>query len=238
VCLGKTHILVGAAVGASFSMFIQHAAAPPHTAVLAAFTGALALFPDVDQCGSTVSRSLGFFSELIARFIRLISGGHRHATHAICGIALTAGLAWVACRFLPHWPAEAFLAILITFCVSGLLEDLRILRSHPADAAAILVSAAVIWRGYGLHMIPLAVLLGCSAHVLADLMTDSGVMLAYPFSKQHIHLLPEPFAFTTGTRAETMIVAPLMIGTLAVLASWAVAPGLDTAAWNHVLAAL
>jgi hypothetical protein len=222
--LGKTHGLAGALIGGSLAEFVLHDDWR-HTLAFAGFTGALALWPDVDQCGSTVSRSLGFFSNLIAMFIRKISGGHRHGTHAAVGILLTAGLAWIACRFLPSWPAEAFLAIILTFSVSGFLEALHILRSHAADVTAIAVSAAVIWLGFGLAMIPLAVLVGCSAHVLFDLGTDSGVMLGYPFSKYHVHLLPEPLAFTTGTKPEKWIVVPLLMMGLGILALNAVNPG-------------
>lgn len=237
MCLGKTHALAGIAIGASWSEFVQHASLT-HTAVLAGFTGALALWPDVDQCGSSVSRSLGFFSEALAWIIHKISGGHRHATHVICGIALTWLLAWVACRFLPSWESDAFLAVILTFSVSGFLECLHLLRSHAADLAAILISAAVIWRGYGLGMIPLAVVLGCSAHTIFDLMTDSGVMLAWPFSRYKFHLLPEPLAWTTGSESETMLVAPALLITLVVLGVWAIDPSVVLLGWNHALAAL
>lgn len=235
MCLGKTHCLAGAAIGASWSEFVQHGTWQ-YTAALAGFTGALALWPDIDQCGSSASRSLGFFSNAIAWGIGKASGGHRHATHAIAGILLTAGLAWVACRFLPAWPAGAFLAIILTFSVSGMLECLGVLRSHAADVTAIAVSAGVIWLGYGLALIPFAVLLGCSAHVLADLCTDSGVMLAYPFSRQHIHLLPEPFAWTTGTRPERLFVAPALVVALIVLAAWAADPALVSSGWQQAVA--
>jgi membrane-bound metal-dependent hydrolase YbcI (DUF457 family) len=231
MCMGRTHALAGAVIGASWSELVQHGSLM-HTVAFAGFTGALALFPDVDQCGSSVSRSLGFFSEVIAWVIRKISGGHRHATHVICGILLTWLLALLACRFLPSWEAEAFLAVILTFSVSGFLECLHLLRSHAADAVAIAVSAAVIWRGYGLGMVPEAVLLGCSAHVVFDLMTDAGVMLAWPFSRYRFHLLPEPLAWTTGSRPETLFVAPALLLSLAALASWAVAPGFDTAIWG------
>lgn len=220
MCLGKTHVLVGAAVGASWSEFVAHSS-PAHTAVFAGFTGALALWPDIDQCGSTVARSLGFVSTAVAWVIRAISGGHRHGTHTLPGIAITAALARLSCQFLPAWPATVFLALVLTFSVSGMLEDLGILRSHPADLAAALVSAAVIWRGYDLAAIPLAVLLGCCAHAFADMLTDSGVMLFWPFWKQHIHLLPEPLAFTTGSDPESFFAGGmvLLLGWLALNAA-------------------
>ncbi len=210
MCLGATHTWAGTAIGAAYGGFVMHA--PPGGVItLAAFTGALALWPDIDHCGSSVSRSLGLFSRGVAWIVGKATGGHRHATHSCLGIAVTAGLAWIACRFLPSWPAEAFLAVIITFSVSGMLEALKILRSHAADLVAIGVSALVIWRGYGLALIPLAVLLGCSAHVAADMLTDSGCMLGFPFSKRRYHLLPEPAAFTTGTLPERVIAAPVFL---------------------------
>lgn len=65
--------------------------------------------------------------------------------------------------------------------------------------AGIAVAAAEIWSGYGLRFIPIAVLLGCATHITGDMLTDSGCMLGYPWSRHRFRLLPEPLAFTTGT---------------------------------------
>ena len=128
-----------------------------------------------------------------------ISGGHRHATHSFLGIAVFTALAWVSCHFRADWGGRAGLALLMTLSVSAALEALHLARGQVADLAGVAVAAAAIWYGYGLRFIPIAVLLGCATHITGDMLTDSGCMLGYPWSRQRFHLLPEPLAFTTGT---------------------------------------
>jgi membrane-bound metal-dependent hydrolase YbcI (DUF457 family) len=94
------------------------------------------------------------------------------------------------------------------------------------------VAAAEVWYGYGLSLIPLAVFVGCCTHIIGDMLTDSGCMLLFPLSKHRFHLLPEPFAFTTGTRPELLVVDPLLTAALLALAAWAVDPSLVAAQWH------
>jgi hypothetical protein len=60
-------------------------------------------------------------------------------------------------------------------------------------------------------------------------------MLGYPASKFRYHLLPEPLAFTTGTRPELLFVDPLLTVALVALGIWVVDPAFVTAHW-HALA--
>jgi len=50
------------------------------------------------------------------------------------------------------------------------------------------------------------------------MLTESGCMLAYPFSKHRCHLLPRGLAFVTGTWREHWVVAPLLLAALGWLA--------------------
>jgi membrane-bound metal-dependent hydrolase YbcI (DUF457 family) len=228
--LGHSHSLSGAVTGTAAGIFLHMSV--PQTAALAGFTAGMALLPDLDKCGSSPARSLGFLSEAVAWTIAKISGGHRHATHSVLGIAIFTVLAWVSCQFRGDWGGKAGLALLMTLSVAGGLEALRIARSHVADLAGIAVASWEIWFGYGLHLIPLAVLLGTTTHIVGDMLTDSGCMLGYPAMKHRFHLLPEPFAFTTGTRPELLIVDPLLMGALVILASWAADPAFVSAQWH------
>ena len=65
------------------------------------------------------------------------------------------------------------------------------------------------------------------------MLTDSGCMLLYPLSQQRYHLLPEPLAFTTGTRPELLVVDPLLTAALVVLTGWAVDPAFIAAHWRR-----
>jgi membrane-bound metal-dependent hydrolase YbcI (DUF457 family) len=231
--LGHSHALSGGVTGIAAGIFLHMSI--PQTAALGGLTAGMALLPDLDKCGSSPARSLGLVSEAVAWTIGRISGGHRHATHSFLGIALFTGLAWISCHFRSDWGGKAGLALLMTLSVSAGLEALHVARSHVADLIGIGIASWEVWYGYGLRLIPLAVLFGCCTHIAGDMLTDSGCMLWFPAWKHRFHLLPEPFAFTTGTRPELLIVDPILTGALVALAGWATDPSFVAAQW-HVLA--
>ena len=222
--LGHSHSLSGAVAGAAAGEFVLHLPLPG-TLALAAFTAGMALTPDLDSCGSSQARCLGFLTRLIAWVIRSVSGGHRHLTHSALGIAAFTGLAWAACHFRADVAGKAGLALLITTGISSALEAMHVTDGHLADLLGIAAAAGVIWYGYGLALIPLATALGTGIHLIGDSCTDSGVMWAYPFS-QHRFRLPEPVAFTTGSRPETWIIDPLLTVALLALAFHALSASL------------
>jgi membrane-bound metal-dependent hydrolase YbcI (DUF457 family) len=230
--LGHSHALSGAVTGLAAGIFLHLPLA--QTGALAGLTAGMALLPDLDKCGSSPARCLGFLSEAVAWIIGKISGGHRHATHSFLGIAAFTAAAWVSCQYRADWAGKAGLALLMTLSVSAGLEALRISRGHVADLIGIAVAAWEVWYGYGLRLIPLAVFLGCSAHILGDLLTDSGCMLTFPLSKRRYHLLPEPLAFTTGTSPELLIIDPILTGAVLVLAGWAADPAFVIAQWHSL----
>jgi membrane-bound metal-dependent hydrolase YbcI (DUF457 family) len=230
--LGHSHALSGAVTGVGAGIFLHLPLTP--TGALAGFTAGMALLPDLDKCGSSPARCLGFLSEAVAWVIGKLSGGHRHATHSFLGIALFTGLAWVSCHYRGDWAGKAGLALLMTLSVSAGLEALRIVRGHLADLIGIAVASWEVWFGYGLRLIPLAVFLGCSTHIIGDMLTDSGCMLTFPLSRQRYHLLPEPLAFTTGTGPELLIVDPVLTAALLVLALWAADPAFVAAHWHEL----
>lgn len=224
--LGHSHALSGGVTGLAAGL-VMHMSVP-HTVALAGFTAGMALLPDLDKCGSSPARCLGFVSEAVAWILGRISGGHRHATHSFLGIGVFTGLAWLSAHYRADWAGKAGLALLMTLSVAGGLEALHLVRGHLADLIGIGSAAWAVWYGYGLSLIPLAVLIGCSTHIVGDMLTDSGCMLAYPVSKYRFHLLPEPFAFTTGTRPEILIVDPILAGALLLLAGQVADPGFLT----------
>jgi membrane-bound metal-dependent hydrolase YbcI (DUF457 family) len=230
--LGHSHALSGAVTGIATGILLHLPV--PQVAALAGFTAGMALLPDLDKCGSSPARCLGFASEAIAWVAGRISGGHRHATHSVLGIAVFTGLAWACCQFRHDWAGKAGLVLLLTVGAAAALEALHVARGHAADVIAIGVAAAVVWFGYGLRLIPVAVLVGCSTHIAGDMLTDSGCMLGFPVIRHRFHLLPEPLAFTTGTRPELLVVDPILTGALLVLAALAADPALVTAGWHSL----
>lgn len=188
-------------------------------AALGLGTAGAALIPDLDSVGSCSARSLGFLSVLPSLIIRKLSGGHRHATHSLAGIAAFGGLAWLACYFRHDVAGTIGLGFLVTLIVAGALEALRICRSHIADLIGGATAAGVLFAGVGLTLIPVAVLAGCTAHVAGDMLTHSGCPLIMPVSKYRFRWFGgTPLSFTTGTWPELLLVDPLLTMLLGFLA--------------------
>ena len=160
-------------------------------------------------------------SRLAAVVIRRASGGHRHGTHSVAGVAAFTGLAVLASAFRADIAGMAGLALLVALALAA---GLRALRVHPAtgDVLALAGAAAVAVLGFGLALVPLACALGCAVHIAGDALTTEGVPLAWPLTLRRFWLLPRPMRFETGHLAERWAVAPLLIAAIAVLAWHAV----------------
>ena len=79
--LGRTHPISGVVTGVAVGSLILHERTAP-LGLFTALTVAYSLASDLDSCGSTEARSLGFVTAVLSRFVRAISGGHRHGTHS------------------------------------------------------------------------------------------------------------------------------------------------------------
>ena len=213
---GSSHALSGVVAGLAAGSLMLHEAPAP-LALLSGLTAAYALAPDLDSCGATEARSLGFVTAILSRLIRAISGGHRHGTHSLLGIAAFTGGAWLACLFRDTWPGRVALGV---FLAAGIAAAADALRPGPATFENVLgigAAAVMVWTGYGLALVPLAAALGCATHIAGDSCTVSGCPWLWPFSDRDFHLLPEPLRFTTGKFAEHWIVGPLLLAALGFL---------------------
>jgi membrane-bound metal-dependent hydrolase YbcI (DUF457 family) len=56
-----------------------------------------------------------------------------------------------------------------------------------------------------------AIIFGYALHVLADMMTRTGVPLMYPLSTERHYLLPRPLRLTTGGVVESIIAAAVSL---------------------------
>jgi membrane-bound metal-dependent hydrolase YbcI (DUF457 family) len=201
--LGHTHALSGAVTGVAAGTLVMHLPATR----LAMFTGlviAYALAPDLDHCGTTEARSFGFITEALAWVVEKLSGGHRHGTHSVAGIAAFTAVAWLACLFRDTWPGRIGLAVILAAGFAAALDALRI-GGHAGNL-------------FGLSFVPLAAALGAGTHILGDMLTRCGCPLAWPVTMREFHLLPRPMRFTTGKLAEHLIVTPLLLAAFALLA--------------------
>lgn len=213
--MGHSHALSGAVAGLAAGSLILHEPAAP-LALFAGLVTAYALAPDLDACHATEARSLGFVTEILAWCVEKISGGHRHGTHSLAGVAAFTGAAWLACQFRHGWPGRVALFLLLAAGFASALDALRI-GGHAGNVAALAGAAAMCWTGYGLALVPLAAALGCATHLAGDSLTRGGVPLLWPLSMREFHLPPRPLRFTTGKLAEHVIVTPLLLAVLGYL---------------------
>ena len=214
--MGRSHALSGVVAGLAVGSLVMHEPAAP-LALLAGFTAAYALAPDLDACGSTEARSYGFVTYAVAWCVRAVSGGHRHGTHSLLGVAAFTGAAWLACVFRHDWPGRIALGVILA---AGLAAAADALRPGPATfegVAGIAAAAAMVWTGYGLALVPVAAALGCLTHLAGDSLTRCGVPLLWPATMREFHLTPRFMWFTTGKAAERWIVGPLLLAVLGLL---------------------
>jgi membrane-bound metal-dependent hydrolase YbcI (DUF457 family) len=218
--MGRVHALSGAAAGAAVGEFVLHLPVPA-TATLAGLAAGFATLNDLDHPCGTASHCLGFASQAFAWVVGKVSGGHRHGTHSVVGVAVFTALAWAACHYRDTPAGKAGLAFTTLLAVAAGLRALR-MGGHWAEVLALAAAGAVVWTGWGLALIPMACAVGTAAHLAGDALTDEGIPIAWPLSRKHVRLLPEPFAFTTGTRPERWVVVPALMGGLVLLAWYAV----------------
>jgi membrane-bound metal-dependent hydrolase YbcI (DUF457 family) len=213
--LGRTHALSGVVTGAAVGSVILHEQPAP-LGLFVALTAAYSLASDLDACHATEARSLGFVTEALAWIVEKISGGHRHGTHSLAGVAAFTGAAALACLFRHDWPGRIALFLILAAGFAAALDALRI-GGHPGNIAALAGAAAMAWTGYGLALVPLAAALGCSTHLAGDGLTKCGVPLLWPATMHEFHLTPRLLWFTTGHWPERFIVTPVLLLALGLL---------------------
>ncbi len=209
MCLGHTHALSGAVVGTAVGLYVTHLSMP-HLALFAGLAAGGAVLPDIDHPNSSLAHCFGFLTKGFAWLVGKISGGHRHLTHAILGVAGFWGLAWLAVKFRPDLAGQIGLTIFLSLIIASGLYALAV-TGHGADVLAIAAAITLVVTGTGLGLVAFATVLGCATHVAGDMLTDEGCPLFFPFSDSHQRLLPRPLAFTTGTRPELWVLDPALL---------------------------
>lgn len=224
MCLGHTHALSGLVTGAAVGLYVTHPHPLSQLALFTGLTAGAAVLPDIDHPNSSLAHCFGFLTKTFAALIGTISGGHRHLTHAILGVAGFTAAAWYAVRYRQDIGGKIGLGIFLALIIASGLYALSV-HGHGADVLAIVGAIAMVSTGTGLTLVASAVCLGCATHVAGDMLTDEGCPLLYPFSRYHFRLLPGPLTFTTGTRPELWVLDPALAGGLGYLIYQAVLRG-------------
>ncbi|MGH3265680.1 MAG: metal-dependent hydrolase [Trebonia sp.] len=233
--LGRDHALSGAVVFAAFAPTLHVTAS--HLVAGVVLTAGAGVLPDIDHPDSTISRSFGFLTEWFAWVVDRVSGGHRHGTHSLVGIAVFTAGAYGAGTFqlsgprasapdhlVLSWhivPAVLILALLY----SAALRALKI-GGHHGDLIGVGGAVITCITGADLFLVSAgpwhvpflaaATALGCAAHIAGDELTHGGCPLLWPVSMHEFHLLPRPLQITTAKLCETWVVFPLLVVGLAV----------------------
>ena len=237
--MGRDHALSGALAFAGLAPVLHVTDA--HLAAGIVLCAGAGVLPDIDHQDTSVSGSFGFLTEGFSWLVAKLSGGHRHGTHSLFGIAVFTAGAFAAGAYqlsgpkvsgLGHpafsWhivPAVLFLSLLY----SAALRALHV-GGHHGDLLGIAAAVVTCYTGADLTRLPVwhwhipmlagVIALGCAAHIAGDELTHGGCPIFWPFSMHEFHLLPRPFQITTAKLCETWVIFPLLVA------------GLGLAVWN------
>jgi membrane-bound metal-dependent hydrolase YbcI (DUF457 family) len=212
--MGRSHFVSGIV---AFETVAGHLHYTPGQAVVGAFvTSCAALLPDIDHPKATVSRTFGPISSGVSRAIAALAGGHRKGTHCLLGIAFL-GMVAQACVMYRH--AVLSMLVLSVILILTLAAGVRILRipGWIDDLAPIpVVLTGVVFTNIDLTSVPIALVIGCLAHVLGDCLTNSGCPIFWPLSDERLKF----GLFRTNGKAERLIVFPVLLVVAVGMAMW------------------
>src|ERR1035441_10232482 len=137
--MGRSHVLVAGAGYLTIAAMAPGALGhlpPAQLAAGAVCAGAASLLPDLDCPGSTIARALGPLSDLLARLVSLIAGGHRNGTHSL--------LAWLAVSvgFTLALGARHGSTVALSVCVLACALMLRVITGAGAIGCGMLAFGA------------------------------------------------------------------------------------------------
>jgi membrane-bound metal-dependent hydrolase YbcI (DUF457 family) len=218
--MSHTHALSGSVAFLVAAPFL-HLGSPASVAVGAVCAAGAALLPDLDHPKATPAHAFGPVSWALSKVVCAVSGGHRHATHSLIGLAAFTSAAWWATR-TGGWPLIATLTLLAGFAVRALLPKPRDRKwkLDYADVASIVNAAFAAWTAHGLvaasmdlAVVPWAVGIGVAAHIAGDMLTKKGCPLAWPAPRRF-----RVASITTDSWVERWLVAGALYTVLGFIA--------------------
>lgn len=161
------------------------AVAPHSTETLiagAVVAAGAALAPDLDTRSGTLANSFRPITRPLAALTARLFGGHRNGTHSFAFCALAALFsAGVLAQHQLFVALVGWFSLLLAF---GKLEYPRRGSQRLVAATALAVAGAVVVKGS--WWLPVAVLLGCLSHLLADALTPEGVVPGWPLIRRRV----------------------------------------------------
>lgn len=200
--LGRQHALAGTAAWLAAAPALDQG--PGQTALGALVCAGAGMVPDLDQHGSHIGRTYGPLTNVAARVVAFVSGGHRNGTHSLLGIAAATGLAYLA---VGHGGWLRFVLLWVLLGVACRAYGAR----GPWPLYAVLmggVTVGALAAGLDLGVVLVAgMALGCASHVLGDALTPQRVPLLWPLSKRRFGV----GLVTTGNRWSSPVVTGLLV---------------------------
>lgn len=249
--MGPTHAVSGAVAGLLAAQVLPPEwGGPTSTAEVFTFAGVCAgaaLLPDLDTTQSTVARSFGPASWILAKTVDELSiwyyrltrgrrdpkrrGGHRTLTHtALFAVGLGVAVSTLIVAFgRPAIVGTLFLTL--GLALRGLAGGLAKQYGWIAVTVVAGVLSWLTWTWYpdevGSRALGVAVALGCAVHCLGDAITKEGVPFLAPLlpwqGRRWWELqLPSMVSIRAGGTFERAILGPLLTLVAVALALWAV----------------
>jgi len=208
--MGRTHAVSGTAAWLAAYPTLDGliGLTPGQTVAGCALTAGAAMLPDVDAggfylkrhgiiwwphaWGSSISRTYGWLTAGLSAIIRFLAGGeHRRGTHAAIGVA-----AFTALATIPGITGTVYAWLLLGVAIRALDVALPGKFSNGPISHGVLIAvilAVLTVAGVNLEpILPGTVALGCSAHIVGDMLTEHGCPLLWPFTKRRFRLASLP----------------------------------------------
>lgn len=166
------------------------------------------MWPDIDHHNGTIAWSLPPITRWLCGWVGDLSGGHRHATHSLFGIAVTALIGYAMSLFVIDVEGRSvaigggIMALLLTaFAVKvfGIGNGVASKKSMvggvlgsplgPWLIALTTAGLATWFMGYQWTWLTLALTLGAFVHCVGDALTIEGVPWLWPFNPKPPRLL-------------------------------------------------
>lgn len=219
--LGQTHALGAAGVflAAAFpvSHYVHHLT-PLTTAAGTLVAAGAGLLPDLDHPSASPARAFGPISQGAARLVAAVSGGHRHATHSLLGLAICGALTTAA--YFNTWTLTAVIWLCMGLGVRALWRrpknrpngrlDWRDVAGLVHAGVAFFVAYRLTHAGLDLSVVPFAVVLGYAVHLVGDGATESGVNWWWPDRRRYRWA-----SVDTGKSVERLVVVPALYAGIA-----------------------
>lgn len=214
--MGRSHFASGIVAFLATSEQMHYT--PVQAGIGALVVSSAALLPDIDHPSATVSRTFGPVSRGVSKGIAALADGHRKGTHCLFGIGLLGLLAQAGVMYRHHIVQGAALCAILIVTLAAGVRMLRI-PGWVDDLAPIpIVIIGVCFTNVDLTTVPIALVIGCLAHVLGDCLTNSGCPIFWPLSNARLKF----GLFKTGGKFEKWVMFPALILTAYGLAGWQV----------------